>query len=194
MSLEEVASHMEVDPSLMRSWIDKDYTMKINQAIHLSQILNVSLNHLFLEPSSKVVDITNLDLSQIRVIQEIIDPAYRDKKKVASMKNVDQINRSDYGNRLRFVRSEILLLTQKQMGKVFYVGRNTSKYWDMGENFMSLDRARDLSILSNISLDFILLPNHPLELISYNIEEDMFDVIERLVVVFGRQSLGNRYV
>lgn len=188
MSIDDVAYKMNIEKTLLESWIKKDYIMTINQAVSLSKILKTSLTHLYLHPDIKTLDISHLDNHQIGILYDIFKPELRyDKKKYLS-KSIDLINTEDLGERIKFIRTEILGWTQSRIAETFHVSRNTAKYWDYGLYFTSLDRARDFSILSNISLDFILLPKHPLELISYGIDNDLFKTFEQLVIYFNEEN------
>lgn len=183
-----VASLMNIDPSLLELWAKKEYTMSINQAIRLSEILNVSLNHIYLDLNIKTLDISQLDNFQINILYQIINKNRRFKRKKISSKTINLINTEDLGERIKFIRTEILGWTQNEIAKAFNVSRNTSKYWDSGMYFTSLDRARDLSIISHISLDFILLPKHTLELSSYGLNNDLFQILEELVMYFNMEN------
>lgn len=161
ISLENLSSRSNISIQLLKYWIEKDYSMKVDQAIQLSSALDVSINRLFLGTKNPSLDISNLNFEQIQIIYDILDPKHREQKHLSNVK-IEEIK--DMGDKIKFIRKDILNYSQSKLAKNFNISRETVKYWDSGMYLTSIDKIRDISILSRISMDYILIENHPLEL------------------------------
>lgn len=92
------------------------------------------------------------------------------------------------GDKIKFIRKDILNLSQNKLAKSFNVSRETVKYWDSGMYLTSIDKIRDISILSKISMDYILIENHPLEISTYEMDEKIYNVINQLIDIFAGEN------
>lgn len=171
---------------MLKYWIDKDYSIRVNQAIQLSSALDVSINRLFLGTEKPSLNISKLNFEQIQIIYDILDPNHRKQKRHAPNKALEDIK--DMGDKIKFIRKDILNLSQNKLAKSFNVSRETVKYWDSGMYLTSIDKIRDISILSKISMDYILIENHPLEISTYEMDEKMYDVISHIIDIFAGEN------
>lgn len=186
ISLQYLSSRLNVSVQLLKYWIDKDYSIRVNQAIQLSSTLDVSINHLFLGTKKPSLNISKLNFEQIQIIYDILDPNHRKQKRHTPNKALEDIK--DMGDKIKFIRKDILNLSQNKLAKSFNVSRETVKYWDSGMYLTSIDKIRDISILSKISMDYILIENHPLEISTYEMDEKIYNVINQLIDIFAGEN------
>ena len=186
ISLQYLSSRLNVSVQLLEYWIDKDYSIRVNQAIQLSSTLDVSINRLFLGTEKPSLNISKLNFEQIQIIYDILDPNHRKQKRHTPNKALEDIK--DMGDKIKFIRKDILNLSQNKLAKSFNVSRETVKYWDSGMYLTSIDKIRDISILSKISMDYILIENHPLEISTYKMDEKIYNVINQLIDIFAGEN------
>lgn len=186
ISLQYLSSRLNVSAQLLKYWIDKDYSIRVNQAIQLSSALDVSINRLFLGTEKPSLNISKLNFEQIQIIYDILDPNHRKQKRHTPNKALEDIK--DMGDKIKFIRKDILNLSQNKLAKSFNVSRETVKYWDSGMYLTSIDKIRDISILSKISMDYILIENHPLEISTYEMDEKIYNVINQLIDIFAGEN------
>lgn len=186
ISLQYLSSRLNVSVQLLKYWIDKDYSIRVNQAIQLSSTLDVSINRLFLGTEKPSLNISKLNFEQIQIIYDILDPNHRKQKRHTPNKALEDIK--DMGDKIKFIRKDILNLSQNKLAKSFNVSRETVKYWDSGMYLTSRDKIRDISILSKISMDYILIENHPLEISTYEMDEKIYNVINQLIDIFAGEN------
>lgn len=186
ISLQYLSSRLNVSVQLLEYWIDKDYSIRVNQAIQLSSALDVSINRLFLGTEKPSLNISKLNFEQIQIIYDILDPNHRKQKRHTPNKALEDIK--DMGDKIKFIRKDILNLSQNKLAKSFNVSRETVKYWDSGMYLTSIDKIRDISILSKISMDYILIENHPLEISTYKMDEKIYNVINQLIDIFAGEN------
>lgn len=186
ISLQYLSSRLNVSVQLLKYWIDKDYSIRVNQAIQLSSALDVSINRLFLGTEKPSLNISKLNFEQIQIIYDILDPNHRKQKRHTPNKALEDIK--DMGDKIKFIRKDILNLSQNKLAKSFNVSRETVKYWDSGMYLTSIDKIRDISILSKISMDYILIENHPLEISTYEMDEKIYNVINQLIDIFAGEN------
>lgn len=186
ISLQYLSSRLNVSVQLLEYWIDKDYSIRVNQAIQLSSALDVSINRLFLGTEKPSLNISKLNFEQIQIIYDILDPNHRKQKRHTPNKALEDIK--DIGDKIKFIRKDILNLSQNKLAKSFNVSRETVKYWDSGMYLTSIDKIRDISILSKISMDYILIENHPLEISTYKMDEKIYNVINQLIDIFAGEN------
>lgn len=186
ISLQYLSSRLNVSVQLLKYWIDKDYSIRVNQAIQLSSALDVSINRLFLGTKKPSLNISKLNFEQIQIIYDILDPNHRKQKRHTPNKALEDIK--DMGDKIKFIRKDILNLSQNKLAKSFNVSRETVKYWDSGMYLTSIDKIRDISILSKISMDYILIENHPLEISTYEMDEKIYNVINQIIDIFAGEN------
>ena len=186
ISLQYLSSRLNVSVQLLKYWIDKDYSIRVNQAIQLSSALDVSINRLFLGTEKPSLNISKLNFEQIQIIYDILDPNHRKQKRHTPNKALEDIK--DMGDKIKFIRKDILNLSQNKLAKSFNVSRETVKYWDSGMYLTSIDKIRDISILSKISMDYILIENHPLEISTYEMDEKIYNVINQIIDIFAGEN------
>lgn len=186
ISLQYLSSRLNVSVQLLKYWIDKDYSIRVNQAIQLSSALDVSINRLFLGTEKPSLNISKLNFEQIQIIYDILDPNHRKQKRHIPNKALEDIK--DMGDKIKFIRKDILNLSQNKLAKSFNVSRETVKYWDSGMYLTSIDKIRDISILSKISMDYILIENHPLEISTYEMDEKIYNVINQIIDIFAGEN------
>ena len=186
ISLQYLSSRLNVSVQLLKYWIDKDYSIRVNQAIQLSSALDVSINRLFLGTKKPSLNISKLNFEQIQIIYDILDPNHRKQKRHTPNKALEDIK--DMGDKIKFIRKDILNLSQNKLAKSFNVSRETFKYWDSGMYLTSIDKIRDISILSKISMDYILIENHPLEISTYEMDEKIYNVINQIIDIFAGEN------
>lgn len=190
VSLQYLSSRLNVNTQLVKYWIEKDYTIKVDQAINLSSVLDVSINRLFLGTKKPALNIAALNFEQIQIIYDILDPSHRKQRRRPPAINLEEIR--DLGDKIKFIRKDILNFTQNKLAKKFFVSRETVKYWDSGMYLTSIDKIRDISILSKISMDYILIENHPLEISTYGMDDEMYNLIRKLIDIFVGENNEER--
>ncbi|MDB7980929.1 helix-turn-helix transcriptional regulator [Faecalicoccus pleomorphus] len=119
ISLQYLSSRLNVSVQLLKYWIDKDYSIRVNQAIQLSSTLDVSINRLFLGTEKPSLNISKLNFEQIQIIYDILDPNHRKQKRHTPNKALEDIK--DMGDKIKFIRKDILNLSQNKLAKSFNV-------------------------------------------------------------------------
>lgn len=181
ISEEEVAKAAGIELTAFRKQIhaENELQPKVMRAIVKSQsykdtIDSIFFDHLKYDP----INLEGLTYDQLRDIIKLIHPnIYADHIKYHKTDYIDFNLRTDLGDRIRFTRDVILELSQINLAKRLNLdlGRNTVKYWDMGQ--INVDKIYSLSAYTNISMDFFLMDNHPLELHTEGIDQHCYKAI-----------------
>ncbi len=163
ISLETIAYKIGKDIELLKKWTDNESIIPIKEAVQISKFLRCSLNSLFLNTSS--IDISGLNIDSLDTFLSLFLPftkASYSFKIGLRKRNHSFSSQKDIGDRIKFVRINVLGWSQTQLGKKLALSRSTIKDWENGMNINTICNIRNLSKLSHISLDYFIRYTHSL--------------------------------
>lgn len=188
--LEMIAYKIGKDIELLKKWTDNESIIPIKEAVQISKLLGCSLNSLFLNTSS--IDISGLNIDSLDTFISLFLPftkASHSFKIGLRKRNHSFSSQKDIGDRIKFVRINILGWSQTQLGKKLALSRSTIKDWENGMNINTICNLRNLSKLSHISLDYFILDEHPLDFNLMDFNDDDVFYIKQTIDYLERQQL-----
>lgn len=190
ISLETIAYKIGKDVELLKMWTDNESIIPIKDAVQISRLLRCNLNSLFLNTSS--IDISNLNIDSLDTFVSLFLPftkASHAFKVGLRKRNHSFSSQKDIGDRIKFVRINILGWSQTQLGKKLALSRSTIKDWENGININTICNIRNISKLSHISLDYFIYDDHPLEFNLMDFNDDDIFYIKLTVNYLERRQL-----
>ena len=154
---EQLYGLRNLQPNLLRAILEKT---------------NEDADKIYLRTKYPNISLEGLNLKQVLTIMELIHPEFFSRKRLKPRKHDLQDIQNDMGYRIRFIRETIISLSQDNLGKVIGISRDSSKSWDVGS--LSVPRIIQISMMTNISINYIILNNHSFELNTYHMSSDMY--------------------
>lgn len=178
ISKEDLARRLNVESSYLDEWQDDIANVRVDDAKKLSEIFNESLDQLFFNTSKPAIDISSVQENQ-EDLDELLKVYLSDQKKLqkSGKKRIIATNKIDgFGrsSRIRFVRVRVMGYGQEKFGKKILASRELVEKWELIGAPESMDRYCMISLISGISLDYLLYEGHPLEVSSYRLSEDEY--------------------
>lgn len=95
------------------------------------------------------------------------------------MKNkIDLINTAD---KIKYLRTKVLKLSQEAFAAKIGVTRNTVKNWENDISKPTVSHLLMISIICDVSLNYLISDNSPEELLLYNLDDDIYKIIKLLI-------------
>lgn len=169
---EQLYGLRNLQPNLLRAILQK--THEDADKIYLrTKYMNISLE--------------GLTLKQVLTIMELIHPEFFSRKRLKPRKHDPEDIKNDMGYRIRFIREAIISLSQEKLGDVIGISRDSSKSWDVGS--LSVPRIIQLSMMTNISINYIVMNNYPFELNTFHMSSDMYLAVLSMRNIYRKRNL-----
>lgn len=91
----------------------------------------------------------------------------------------------DIADKIKYVRSEIAQVSQEEFAKRINVTRNTIKNWENGISKPTTNHILLISILYNISTDYLLLDNAPEALSLFGLNDKKYNLLKSLIELYS---------
>ena len=90
--------------------------------------------------------------------------------------------------KIKYHRAKVLKLKQSELASCLKVSLSTVKNWEAGISVPNVYHLSLLSLLFNVSTDYLLYTDHELELSSVPLDDDAYEIIKRLIDYFNTQN------
>lgn len=90
--------------------------------------------------------------------------------------------------KIKYHRSKILKLKQSELAEILEVSLSTVKNWESGISSPNVYHLSLLSLLFNVSTDYLLYTDHELELSSVALDDEAYKIIKNLIDYFNLQN------
>lgn len=90
-------------------------------------------------------------------------------------------NKFDTAEKIKDLRTNTLNLSQDQLAKKINVSRKTISNWENGASNPSTEILLLLALLSNVTTDYLIYDNHPLELSLNGIGDKEYNMLKELI-------------
>lgn len=189
ISEEEVAKAAHMSLRNFRRQIHSEDRTQTRIVLILADYNHQSIDSIFFDQMyNQPVNLEGLTWTQVQDIMKLIHPElFTDIKRSSKFKNFEYNLKNDMGDRMRFIREVVFLLSQTQFGKYMEVTRNTAKYWDEGQ--INVDKILKISQRTNISMDFMIRDNYPLTLQTQGMSEALYLAVMTNCVLYRLRNM-----
>ncbi len=189
ISEEEVAKAAHMSLRNFRRQIHSENRTQTRIVLILADYNHQSIDSIFFDQMyNQPVNLEGLTWTQVQDIMKLIHPElFTDIKRSSKFKDFEYNLKNDMGDRMRFVREVVFLLSQTQFGKYMEVTRNTAKYWDEGQ--INVDKILKISQRTNISMDFMIRDNYPLTLQTQGMSEALHLAVMTNCVLYRLRNM-----
>ncbi|WP_337524884.1 hypothetical protein [Holdemanella sp.] len=189
ISEEEVAKAAHMSLRNFRRQIHSEDRTQTRIVLILADYNHQSIDSIFFDQMyNQPINLEGLTWNQVQDIMKLIHPElFTDIKRSSKFKNFEYNLKNDMGDRMRFIREVVFLLSQTQFGKYMEVTRNTAKYWDEGQ--INVDKILKISQRTNISMDFMIRDNYPLTLQTQDMSEALYLAVMTNCVLYRLRNM-----
>lgn len=91
----------------------------------------------------------------------------------------------DIADKIKYIRSEIAQVSQEEFAKRINVTRNTIKNWETGISKPTTNHSLLISILWNVSTDYLLLDEAPEALSLFGLSNEKYSLLRSLIEIYS---------
>lgn len=96
----------------------------------------------------------------------------------------------DLSEKIKFLRSNILGLSQLEFSRKINVTRLTVRNWEEGITRPTPDHIMSISLLCHVTPDYLIFDSEKYQLTSYGLSEEAYNVLKQLVDYFSSKNRG----
>lgn len=94
----------------------------------------------------------------------------------------------DTADKIKFLRTQKLKMGQNIFAKKIDVTRKTIINWENGTSKPTVAHIMMISILCNVTTDYLIFDNHPLELSLKEIDDEEYILLKSIIEYFTKQN------
>ena len=83
--------------------------------------------------------------------------------------------------KIKFIRKNILNLSIEEFASILGVSRRTISSWENKQVLPALSNIISISLISNITIDSIIVDDYPFEIICEDIDEECYTALKTIV-------------
>ena len=91
----------------------------------------------------------------------------------------------DIADKIKFLRTNILNLSQDKFAKKIDVTRATINNWEQGLSTPTIAHITIIALVCNITTDYLIKHEHPLELSVRDINDEEYQILTQLINYFA---------
>lgn len=96
-------------------------------------------------------------------------------------------------DKIKFLRTNILDLSQEKFAKKIDVTRGTINNWEQGLSVPTIAHITMIALVCNITTDYLIEDNHPLELSVRDINDREYQILLQLINYFNDINNKEKY-
>lgn len=93
----------------------------------------------------------------------------------------------DIAEKIKFLRTKIVKDSQSKFASKIDVTRNTIKNWESGTSKPSVSHIVRIALVCDVSTDFLIYENHPLELSLIGIEDYDYKFLKEMIAYLSNK-------
>lgn len=94
----------------------------------------------------------------------------------------------DIADKIKFLRTCVLNDSQSRFASKIDVTRNTIKNWESGTSKPSVSHIVRIALICDVTTDYLIYDNHPLELSVIGVEESDYEILKILIDYLTNKS------
>ena len=92
----------------------------------------------------------------------------------------------DIADKIKYLRTNILNLSQDKFAKKIDVTRITVNNWENGLSKPTIAHITMISLICNVTTDYLIRDDHPLEISVKNISNEEYQILSQLINYFRK--------
>lgn len=195
MTQNDLAKRMGVDVNVIKDWEENNTMISLKDVRRLTKYLDATSDQLLLGCTKPPIDLSSLTEDQIEEIFSLfitnLKKLNRHHRKINMKTNRSTVR--DFGSKVYYIRVRLLGISQEELSYKLNISRTSVQSYERSSEVDSVNRIISLSKLSKVSTDYLIFNDCPLQLSSYELDNERYSILKQLVQFYVKyNTIHNR--
>lgn len=190
MTQNDLAKRMGVDVNVIKDWEENNTMISLKDLRRLTKYLDATSDQLLLGCTKPLIDLSGLTEDQIEEIFSLfitnLKKLNRHHRKINMKTNRSTVR--DFGSKVYYIRVRLLGISQEELSYKLNISRTSVQSYERSSEVDSVNRIISLSKLSKVSTDYLIFNDCPLQLSSYELDNERYSILKQLVQFYVKYN------
>lgn len=190
MTQNDLAKRMGVDVNVIKDWEENNTMISLKDVRGLTKYLDATSDQLLLGCTKPPIDLSCLTEDQIEEIFSLfitnLKKLNRHHRKINMKTNRSTVR--DFGSKVYYIRVRLLGISQEELSYKLNISRTSVQSYERSSEVDSVNRIISLSKLSKVSTDYLIFNDCPLQLSSYELDNERYSILKQLVQFYVKYN------
>lgn len=190
MTQNDLAKRMGVDVNVIKDWEENNTMISLKDVRRLTKYLDATSDQLLLGCTKPPIDLSSLTEDQIEEIFSLfitnLKKLNRHHRKINMKTNRSTVR--DFGSKVYYIRVRLLGISQEELSYKLNISRTSVQSYERSSEVDSVNRIISLSKLSKVSTDYLIFNDCPLQLSSYELDNERYSILKQLVQFYVKYN------
>lgn len=190
MTQNDLAKRMGVDVNVIKDWEENNTMISLKDVRRLTKYLDATSDQLLLGCTNPPIDLSGLTEDQIEEIFSLfitnLKKLNRHHRKINMKTNRSTVR--DFGSKVYYIRVRLLGISQEELSYKLNISRTSVQSYERSSEVDSVNRIISLSKLSKVSTDYLIFNDCPLQLSSYELDNERYSILKQLVQFYVKYN------
>ena len=190
MTQNDLAKRMGVDVNVIKDWKENNTMIPLKDVRRLTKYLDATSDQLLLGCTKPPIDLAGLTEDQIEEIFSLfitnLKKLNRHHRKINMKTNRSTVR--DFGSKVYYIRVRLLGISQEELSYKLNISRTSVQSYERSSEVDSVNRIISLSKLSKVSTDYLIFNDCPLQLSSYELDNERYSILKQLVQFYVKYN------
>lgn len=190
MTQNDLAKRMGVDVNVIKDWEENNTMISLKDVRRLTKYLDATSDQLLLGCTKPPIDLAGLTEGQIEEIFSLfitnLKKLNRHHRKINMKTNRSTVR--DFGSKVYYIRVRLLGISQEELSYKLNISRTSVQPYERSSEVDSVNRIISLYKLSKVSTDYLIFNDCPLQLSSYELDNERYSILKQLVQFYVKYN------
>lgn len=190
MTQNDLAKRMGVDVNVIKDWEENNTMISLKDLRRLTKYLDATSDQLLLGCTKPPIDLAGLTEDQIEEIFSLfitnLKKLNRHHRKINMKTNRSTVR--DFGSKVYYIRVRLLGISQEELSYKLNISRTSVQSYERSSEVDLVNRIISLSKLSKVSTDYLIFNDCPLQLSSYELDNERYSILKQLVQFYVKYN------
>lgn len=187
MTQNDLAKRMGVDVNVIKDWEENNTMIFLKDVRRLTKYLDATSDQLLLGCTKPLIDLSGLTEDQIEEIFSLfitnLKKLNRHHRKINMKTNRSTVR--DFGSKVYYIRVRLLGISQEELSYKLNISRTSVQSYERSSEVDSVNR---IISLSKVSTDYLIFNDCPLQLSSYELDNERYSILKQLVQFYVKYN------
>ena len=180
----EFANTLNINHSIVNLWVSGLAKPTLQQLIKICKLFNVSAYYVLLSENRKSLKINHLNVEDKSLVYNLINRFRDESYRVTNLSSIRYP--LDIHDKIKYLRTNVVHLTQNNFGSKINVSRDTIKHWESGISKPNTEQIIIISLLCNVSIDYLIFDDCPEQLNLFSLTDTQYKILSDLIFELER--------
>mgnify|MGYP000569803408 FL=1 len=190
MTQNDLAKRIGVDVNVIKDWEENNTMISLKDVRRLTKYLDATSDQLLLGCTKPPIDFSGLTEDQIEEIFSLfitnLKKLNRHHRKINMKTNRSTVR--DFGSKVYYIRVRLLGISQEELSYKLNISRTSVQSYERSSEVDLVNRIISLSKLSKVSTDYLIFNDCPLQLSSYELDNERYSILKQLVQFYVKYN------